>query len=160
MAIRERPLTDGIVASLPGAAREGASLAGVTADSPPARIVEAINSIVDRPPKKSWFRKVDNWNDRAMPLGALWGTQLVRQYGWEWIIVDDDEDDSSGVGVFDRQRSMGLYPFGYIFGCLEAQACPTILLAWNMLVEGALPDFDSRSYTDIMSGIRHIVPPR
>ncbi len=143
---------------LPGAAREGAQLAGVRESDEPLRIVEAINAFIANPPKAGFLKRVDNWNERAMPLGALWGAQLVRQFGWQWAIVEDDGDDS--IGVVDPQRTMAVYPFDTIYGWLEEGAYPTLLLAFNMLAGGSLPAFPIRGYEPIMDGISHIVPPR
>lgn len=146
-----------VYASLPGAALEGAALVGCGIGESPSRIINAINSFVALPPKRSIFRRVDNWNDRAMPLGALWGTQLVRQFGWQWIMIDDSGDRS--IGVFDASRSQGVYPFEVVFQCVELSEIPTIELAFNMISEGTLPKFEPQSFTNIMDGIRHIVPP-
>lgn len=157
MSIIELPLPQEIVASLPGAANDGTGLVGVSANDSPEKIVEALNEFVANPPKAGLFKRIDNWNERAMPLGALWGQQLVRKFGWEWALVDFDGDRY--VGVFDRQRSMGVLPFDYVFETLEQRETPTILLAFNMIAEGALPKFEGRSYTNIMEGIQHIVEP-
>lgn len=92
-----------------------------------------------------------------MPLGALWGSQLVQRFGWGWVMVEDDGDSS--IAVVDGRRSMVVYPFDYVYGCLESGEYPTILLAFNLLADGGLPTFPDRSYTSIMDGIQHIVPP-
>jgi hypothetical protein len=162
MKLTEKPIDADIAKCLPGAAREGAELVGVTLEDFPARIVEAIDVFVATPQKKRWFRKVDHWNERAMPLGALWGTQLVRQFGWEWIhVVQHAEGDDAfeAIGVFDRRRSVGVYPFHYVFGCVENRVRPTILLAYNLWQEGGIPEQAARSYQNLMEGVRHIVPP-
>lgn len=142
---------------LPGAAREGAALVGVSVIDDPVRIVTAVNTFVANPPKARFFKKVDNWNDRALPLGALWGEQLVRAFGWQWMLVHIEDDTE--IGVFSAERGVGVYPFDYVFGCLESGEYPTILLAFNMLAEGSLPAFQDRSYVNLMDGVQHIVPP-
>ena len=157
MAISEKPLTGDIQALIPGAAKEGAQLVGVSHTEAPLKIVEAINTFVANPPKKKMFKRVDHWNDHALPLGALWGMQMARQFGWSWALFEENGETS--IGIFDLQRSKGIYPFDYIFGCLEAGEYPTILLAFNMLIEGGIPDFAPRSTINVMDGVQHIVPP-
>jgi hypothetical protein len=160
MSITEEPLPSDVRASIPGAAKEGAALVGVSLDDEPIRIIEAINEFVAKPKKGSWFKRIDNWNDRAMPLGALWGTQMVRRFGWDWTFVVDREEDFKAIAVFHRNRSVGIYPFDYVFGCLESDVYPTILLAYNMLEAGSIPTGDARAYVNLMDGVRHIVTPR
>jgi hypothetical protein len=70
MRITEHPLAPEILSNLAGSAIEGAALAGVRPDAEPLKMVEAINTFVAKP-SKSWFRKVDNWTERALPLGSL-----------------------------------------------------------------------------------------
>jgi hypothetical protein len=114
MNVTEFPVEESITAHLPGAAKEGAELVGVSIDDTPIRIVEALNTFIAAPPKKRWLQRIDNWNDRAMPLGSLWATQMQRQFGWEWInIIQHDHDDFKVLAVFDPQRSIGIYPFHY-----------------------------------------------
>lgn len=153
----DTPVPDEMRELIPRAAAEGARLLRVSFEQPPVEIVAAINGFVAEPPKAGFLKRVDNWNERALPLGALWGIQLVRQFGWDWIVVDDDGDKS--IGIFDRIRSMGFYPFDYIFGCLESGEYPKILLAFNMLVANSIPPLEPGSYEDIAEGVQHIVPP-
>ncbi len=161
MNMTELPFDESIAKHLPGAAREGAQLVGVSIDEPPIRIVEAINAFIAAPPKKSWFKRIDNWNDRAMPLGSLWAAQMQRQFGWQWVsVIQHDHDDFHALAMFDEQRSIGIYPFHYVFGCLENQIYPTILLAFNMLLAGEIPRFERGAYVNLMDGVQHIVPPR
>ncbi len=160
MNITEAPIEPNIAELLPGAAKEGADLVGVSVDDQPAEIIQAINDFLAKPPKKRWFRKVDNWNDRAMPLGALWGMQMVRHFDWEWVgVIQHDFDDLKAIGVFDKKRSLGVYPFHFVYGCVQNGAYPTILLAFNMLSAGEIPAFDERAYQNLMDGVQHIVPP-
>jgi hypothetical protein len=160
MKVTEQTVDESIRRHLPGAAAEGAALVGVSCENDPLMIVEAINAFIAEPPKRKWFRKVDNWNDRAMPLGSLWGVQMQRQFGWEWInMIQHDHDDLQVLAIFDRHRTVGVYPFHYIFGCLENEVYPTILLAFNMLMAGTIPKFERGSYVNLMDGVQHIVPP-
>ncbi len=160
MSFSERPLTFEIESAIPGAAKEGAQLLGVSMEVMPSQIINAIDAFVLDPPKAGFLKKVDNWNERAMPLGALWGIQMLRRFSWEWtMIVQHEHDDSIAIAVTDKSRSMVIYPFHYVFGCLENKIVPTIALSFNMIEANSLPEFEPNSYENLMDGIQHVVPP-
>ena len=156
--ISEAKISEEILANVRGAAAEMASAVGVAIDDEPLKIVTAVNAYVSKPPETTG--KVDNWTDRALPLGSLWGEQLVRQFGWEWASVTfHDKGDVKANGVFNKNRSLAIYPWHFVFGCLENKAPVTILLAFNMLAAGKIPDMEPGEYVNVMEGVHHIVPP-
>jgi hypothetical protein len=67
---------------------EGTRLLGVAPDDDPATIVAAVDAFVyawqcgDRPPQS-----VLDAEDAPFTLGAVWGEQFVRRFGWEWRMV-------------------------------------------------------------------------
>jgi hypothetical protein len=159
MSISEYSVEPHILDGIEGSADEGASLAGVAIEDPPLKIVTAINKFVSKPPKGPSGR-VDNWTDRALPLGSLWGQQLVRQFGWEWSgVVFHDRSDTKAIGVFPKDRSLAIYPWHFVFGCRENNAAVTILLAFNMILAERIPAQDKGEYVNVMDHVHHIVPP-
>jgi hypothetical protein len=159
MRVTEEPIDPEILESLAGAAGEAAELARIGVDAAPLEIVTAINDFV-RQEQKEPAEDADHWDDRALPLGSLWGLQFVRQFGWQWANVTlHDHGDVKAMGVFSPDRSLAIYPFYFIFGCLENQAPVTILLAFNMLAEGKIPPLPANGYENVMEGVHHIVPP-
>ncbi len=160
MSTSEEPLSDSIAENLHGTAAEGAELVGTSVDAEPSAIADAINRFLTKPKKSGWFSKVDNWDDRALPIGSLWGTAMVRQFGWHWAsLTQHDRDDFKAVAVVSDDRSLAIFPFHYCFGCLENHVPPTVLLAFNMLDAGRIPQQEGRGYTNLMDGVQHIVPP-
>jgi len=156
MNLTESDIAAEMLENIVGAADEGAEMVAVPIDATSLEIVEAVNAFVSAPPP---LDDGDNW-DRSLPLGALWGQQLVRQLGWEWSSVTfHDHGDADAVGVFSQDRSLAIYPFHFIFGCLENDAPVTILLAFNMLLEGKIPPQQAKAYVNVMEGVEHIVPP-
>jgi len=139
-------------------ADEGRQLIGRGGCNDPKELIESINEFLSKPTKKKWFKKVDNWTEKALPIGTLWGEVFVKELGWEWINVTF-EDGSQSVGVFSRDRSIGFYPWHFVLGCVENGATVTVLLAWNMLKEGAVPKTAPNSYVNLMDGVHHIIPP-
>ncbi len=166
MSTTEEPVDQSISEHLDGSAGEGATLVGVTLDDPPLSIVEAINRFLEPPKKKGWFSKpkadpsIDNWVDRALPIGSLWGQTMVRHFGWHWAsLIQHDHDDFKAIAVVNEDRSLAVFPFHYCFGCLENHVYPTILLAFNMLEAGKIPQQSRNGFANLMDGVRHIVPP-
>ena len=159
MSVSEYTVEPNILTNINGSAVEGASLAGVAVDDPPLEIVTALNAFVAKPPRRPRGR-VDNWTDRALPRGRLWGQQLVRQFGWEWSgVVFHDQGDTKAIGVFTEDRSLAIYPWHFVFGCLENNAAVTILLSFNMLLAGKVPAQKSGQYVNLMDHVHHIIPP-
>ncbi len=100
--------------------------------------------------------------DLSATLGSLWGQQLVREFGWQWAAVafsDNADADVDAVGVFSADRSLAIYPFHFVFGCMEDGAPVTIALAFNLLVDGSrIPALPKNGYENVMDNVHHIVP--
>jgi hypothetical protein len=100
-------------------------------------------------------------DEAALLLGCLWGAQLVRELGWEWVGVTFHEfDDAEATGVVSPNRALAIYPFHFIFECLENKAPVTIQLAFDILKEGRrVPRLPPRSYENVMDNVHHDQPP-
>lgn len=158
MSISEDKIMPNIMEGIEGSAEEGASLVGVATTEPPLRIVTAINAFVSKPPE-DLSDQVDNWTDLALPLGSLWGQQLVRQFGWEWSsVVFHDQGGNKAIGVVTKDRSLAVYPWHFVFGCLENNAGVTILLAFNMLLAESIPPQMQGGYVNLMEHVHPLVP--
>lgn len=158
MAIAEELIPTSILEDLKGAAVEGASLVNISVEDSPLRIVTAIDSYIKNQPKGK--SRVDNWENRALPVGSLWGEQLVREFGWEWRTTYlEGNQPSKAIGVFEKDRSLGVYPWHFIFGCLEYGEEVKVLLAYNFLKSGKIPELKPRGYLNLMEHIQYIVPP-
>lgn len=168
MSTTEDAVPDSIAADLEGAAAEGAELVGVSVEDEPSRIVDAINRFLtpEKQKQKGWFGKanvdpeIDNWTDCALPVGCLWGQVMVRHFSWRWAsLTQHDHDDFKAIAVVSEDGSLAIFPFHYCFGCVENRVHPTVLLAFNMLVAGKIPQLPAGEYANLMDGVRHIVPP-
>ena len=125
----------------------------------PARAVGAIDQYIhDLQTAKTQFTNEEE--DPAYLFGSFWGQQICRGLGWQWAnVVFHDHSDSEAVGVFSPDRSLAIYPFHFIYGCLENGAPVTIQLAFNMLSDGSgIPDLPPRGYENVMDNVHHIVP--
>ena len=62
------------------------------------------------------------------------------------------------VGVFSTDRSLAIYPFQFVHGCIHNGVPVTIMLAYNMLKNGAIPKLPPLGYVNLTDGVRHVVP--
>jgi hypothetical protein len=86
-------------------------------------------------------------------LGSLWGSQLVRALAWEWVEVTFlDSDNAKAIGVFSPDRSLGIYPFHYLYGCLEHTVEPCLVIAFDQITSTVnQPKPTARHYQNLMS---------
>ena len=165
MSTSEMPIEPAVAKNLAGAASEGAQLVGIGLHAQPAAIAEAINKFLEPksprgPDQARPASNVDNWTDRALPVGGLWGELMVRSLGWQWAsLIQHDHDDFRVIAVVSPDRSLAIFPFHYCFGCLENGVYPAVLLAFNMLQAGKIPPQPAGGYVNLMDGVRHIIPP-
>ena len=164
MSTTEEPVAESIASSIHGAAAEGAEIVGVDPNADATTKIEAINNFLT-PKKAGWFGKktdpnVDNWTDRSLPIGCLWGETMVQHFGWTWAnLIQHDHDDFKAIAVVNDDRSLAIFPWHYCFGCLENDVHPTVLLAFKMLGAEKIPKQDPRGFANLMDGVQHIVPP-
>lgn len=118
-------------------------------------IIEAVNRCVDQR-QKGGGPEFEDDEEAALLLGCLWGQQLVRELGWQWVGVTFHEfDNAEATGVVSANRSLAIYPFHFIFECLENKAPVTIQLAFEILKEGRrVPRLPPRSYENVMDNVQ------
>jgi hypothetical protein len=124
-----------------------------------AKIVEAVDEFVHnwqkgkRPP-------VDPDDDLSLTLGSLWGEQLVKTLGWQWTgVTFHEHGDTNAVGVVSPDRSLAIYPFHFVYGCMENNATVTIMLSYNMLMDRSrIPALPAGGFENVMDNVHHIIP--
>ena len=125
------------------------------ADTPQSIVSKVNDAIVDLV-----FGRTTPVSDDENPdllLGALWGSQMARQFKWYWanVTVDDTFDE---VAMISPNQEMIIFPLSFTSAILQKQCICTVLLAFNMLLEddrtGTMPQ---GTYENIMLNIHHIV---
>lgn len=157
--ISEERIDAELLDNIEQSAREAALLLRLDANAAAIERVRAVDEFVyawqkgERPP-------IAEDDDLSMTLGSLWGQQLASQLGWQWAAVTfHDFEDSKAVGVFSPDRSLAIYPFHFIYGCMENGASVTILLAYNLLVDDTkIPALPKNGYENVMDNVHHVVP--
>jgi hypothetical protein len=128
------------------------------ASASPESIVNAVDDYVHR--LQLGTAPLPEGQDAELFFGCLWGEQLVREFGWQWANVTfHDHKDTQALGVFSPDRSLAIYPFHFIFGCLENKSPTTISLSFNVLRDPSrIPDLPVRGYENVMDNVHHVVP--
>jgi len=155
----ENPLSDKILGNIRDCAEDAATLIQVAPTQSPSEIVEAVDSFVYRW-QKGVRPKVDEEDDLSLTLGSLWGEQIVREFKWQWgSVTFHNHGDSKAVAVLSPDRSLAIYPFHFVYGCMEKGASVTIMLAYNMLKNSnKIPPLPARGYENLMENVHHIIP--
>ena len=161
MKISENPLAGEMLDAIRDYASEAARVIGLEDHeslSPPA-IVEAVDKAVFELQKGGGPEFAED-EEAALLLGCLWGEQLVRELGWQWIGATFHEfDDAEATGVVSPNRALAIYPFHFIFECLENKVPVTIQLAFEILKDGSrVPRLPPRSYENVMDNVHHEAP--
>lgn len=93
----------------------------------------------------------------ALCLGSLWGRQLERALRWQWAsVVFDEHEDLQAVGIFSADRRLAIYPFHFIFGCLDEKKEVTLLLAFQALHDPKrIPTLPDGAYENVMDNVHH-----
>ncbi len=159
MNISENPIDAGMLGNIEGCAADAAAMLGLDVNTSEEELVEAVDDFVHAW-QKGQRPKVDEDDDLSLTMGSLWGQQLVRKLGWQWAgVTFHDQDDSKAVGVFSPDRSLAIYPFHFVYGCMENDATVTIMLSYDMLVDGTkIPSLPSNGYENVMENVHHLVP--
>ncbi|OJW18918.1 MAG: hypothetical protein BGO49_17875 [Planctomycetales bacterium 71-10] len=161
MAITDGPISDEALQKIRDCARGALDdLGPEVAAEGPAGIVAAIDDIMDQVQQDPGRVAEEEGADPMVYFGALWGEQLVAALGWEWANVDLGLGDPV-IGVVSPDRSLAIYPFHFLVNRLNDPGLDvTVALAFNMLVDKAIPPMPPGGYADVMVGVRRIVPRR
>jgi hypothetical protein len=167
--IQERPLTDEEKSEFETRSSQALKNLGVNNDeATPEAIVQLVDSYVDKwqsggfaPRKKLFGRKpaMPDTTDVALGLGGVWGNQIVKKFGWEWICINQEGQDLYCVASPDR--AWVIYPTYFIKACLDnSNADCTAMLSFNMMAAGSLPEAPANGYENLMAGVQRVVPKR
>ena len=78
-------------------------------------------------------------------LGVLWGHQICRRLGWDWVELTIQDD--MWYGIVSRQREYAIFPLIYMREVLaERSKESTILLIYNMLKAGKFSPAEPGDY--------------
>jgi len=82
------PIRDEYIEPLDDAINEGLGMLELDTTAAPADVIEKMQAYVD----DLLAQAVPPTDDMpSLRLGALWGYQVVRQYGWKWVGIEWDD---------------------------------------------------------------------
>jgi hypothetical protein len=129
----------------------------------PRRIVAAVDTyVVKRQREEPGFfqRLLNRSNDNtelALSLGVVWGTQLIRSFGWQWVKVLDE--DAEHYAAASADRSLVIYSTYFVKECLDIPDTDcTVMLSYNMIKAKQIGPVPPNSFCSVMRGIHRIVP--
>ncbi len=93
-------------------------------------------------------------------VGAAWGEQLVRAFGWRWRYAAREEEFERAVTSPDD--AFVVFPGNYLGQMLRPPYDDvTLMLMFNMIEAKKLPEASPGELEDLSDGrLRHIVPKR
>jgi len=165
IGIDDRPLRADEVAAFQQYRQRGMTVLSAAESSEPKELVRAINEYVDAwQSKRRGFlsrlrSRTDDATETARALSVVWGDQIIRRFGWEWICEIQGDEERYAVAPADR--AVVIHAPEFITECFDQPNTDcTVLLAFNMQEAGKFSDCPAREYVSVMSGIRRIVPKR
>jgi hypothetical protein len=155
MNISERPLDDEMIETIEESLSIATQLLDIDGEhTPPLEVVTRLDRYVctlqSDPDSDSL-----NFEELSLQLGSLWGRQLERALQWQWAsVVFDQREEAQAVGVFSQDRRLAIYPFHFIFACLDQKTPVTILLAFTVLHDPKrIPALPDGAYENVMDNV-------
>ena len=143
--VTEEPLCDDFVSALDEKKQECISLLQITKLHTPKQVVNEIMEYAN----KLLSQNIDDkeLKERALQLGALWGSMVVKEYGWRWQYLDFG-NDVDGIYVVSPNSLYCCPPLNFVNKILKGNNTGldgkndnTVLLLFNMLnnIEADVP---------------------
>src|SRR6267142_1099535 len=89
----------------------------------------------------------------AIALGAFWGNQICREFGWEWIVAKHGSWE--GIGITDQARRFLALPLQYFESLIlvapEKANLPSLQL-YNAIKGGNMPAATPNQYVLVAHG--------
>lgn len=116
-----------------GSAEEALELLALPANTPPEALASAVHE------KALELRDTDLGDEEARygaMLGALWGEQIRRAYGWRWVLYAPSPEQKPTYALLSPDDAYVVYPLQRVWGTLREKRAPsTLLLQFNLLAD-------------------------
>ena len=140
---------------------------GLPKEASPADVAQAADAFVDQQQAERskylkglfllMFRPPDGMIEE---IGAAWGEQLVRAFGWQWQYAVRESEFERAVTPPDQR--VVVFPSNYLGRMLKPPYDDvTLALMFNMVEAQKLPEVSAGALEDISDGrLRHLIPKR
>ena len=159
MPTSERSLTPQEHAQFKNDAAIGFRLISEVPCSPVAAIVAGIDDFIHKRqgPLRNFTAPLKGFQGddpaAARALGTVWGNQMVRAFGWEWICVTLGETEHFVVAAPDR--SLVVFAHEYAWKCMESNDLEcSIALSFDLVRGGAIERPPALTYTSMMPRVK------
>ena len=134
-------MDDQMIAEASAAARQ---ILGISGETSSDAVHRAIHDFLCRQNTKSGVLRrrpaMPLGEDCPMALGALWGSEICREFDWDWIVAQNG--GWTGLGIADPERKYLALALNYFEGLIyvhpEAANLPAIQL-YNCIKAGKFP---------------------
>ncbi|MEJ8851793.1 hypothetical protein [Variovorax rhizosphaerae] len=159
MPTYERALTAGEQREFNQYAVIGNQMIGGERDASPMRIVTTLQAFVEkhqRQQESQWSLRREgverpSHTGAARALATVWGDQLVRVFGWEWICLMFEGEEH--FVVVQPDRSLAVFAAEYVEACLNLEMGCAIRPAFDQLRANAFPAQAPLSYVSVMQWV-------
>lgn len=111
---------------------EGAQQITEDRRSSPQIIIRRIREFIDE--QRESTLDDDVREDLSYCLGALWGEQLCRELGWDWVALKYTDTSNEYTAVVSPDRSFVYFPMNWVYELItEPDKENTLGLVFNML---------------------------
>jgi hypothetical protein len=164
---RVRPPTAEETAEINGNRDRGLARLDAGNDASPADVARAADALVDQEQiqrqkllKGLFLLMFRDPESIIGEIGAAWGEQLVRAFGWRWQYAIREKEFERAVTSPDQ--ALVVFPNNYLGRMLRPPYDDvTLMLMFNMIQAKKLPAASAGAMEDISDGrLRHIVPKR
>jgi hypothetical protein len=146
---RERELTFPELEDLQALIQAAAEATGQTEQAAPDEVVQSISDAVATIRRSMSDRQ--QAFEASIPYGALWGDQVRRALGWEWVWLTEVEDEQyQYYAVTSPNREYFVAPL-FLHGPFamgDAEEDTSVLL-FNLLRTGHIPRTGPRAYYEL-----------
>jgi hypothetical protein len=111
---------------------EGLEQLRIDRQATPESIVSAIRTLIDD--QREQVFGDEEREGLSYTMGSLWGEQICRELGWEWVVLTYADTGDEGTAIVSSDRAFVYFPMHWIYELLtNPERENTLGLVFNML---------------------------
>lgn len=98
-------------------------------------------------------------NEFEHAIAITWAEQIVKRHNWLWVkLTLHDNEDWETLAIVSADRSLMILPSASVRESINGETEVLIAASNNAIGSSVIPKFAPKSYTNIMHGIKRILP--